>query len=223
MSHYFYDDSRNHGLKYNPFKALVAPRPIAWVSTKSAAGVVNLAPFSFFNAVADNPPMIVFAPNNPRPGGGRKDTLTNLEETNQFVVNLCSYDMRIPMNISSAHVDPDVDEFELAGLTKAECRHVDVPRILEAPAALECEFMFRTRLPSGGPRGENNVVFGKVVGVHIAESILKDGLVDMMAYQPLARLGYMDYSHVESVFAMDRPDQDLDSYEAGKTQPKAAE
>ncbi len=110
--------------------------------------------------------------------------------------------MCIPMNVSSAHVDPEVDEFELAGLTNADCRHVDVPRILEAPAALECEFMFCTRLPSGGPRGENNVVFGKVVGVHIAENILKNGLVDMLAYQPLARLGYMDYSHVESVFAI---------------------
>ncbi len=78
MPHYFYDDPRNHGLKYNPFKALVAPRPIAWVSTKSAAGITNLAPYSFFNAVSDAPPMIMFAPNNPRPGGGRKDTLTNL-------------------------------------------------------------------------------------------------------------------------------------------------
>ena len=223
MSHYFYDDPSNHGLKYNPFKALVSPRPIAWVSSKSAAGVINLAPFSFFNAVSDSPPMIMFAPNNPRPGGGRKDTLVNIEEINQFVVNLCSYDMRMPMNTSSAHVNPEVDEFELAGLTKADCRYVNVPRILEAPAALECEFMFRTRLPSSSPKGENNVVFGKVIGVHIADNILKDGMVDMLAYQPLARLGYMDYSHVESVFAMDRPDQDLDGYEAMTSKRKAAE
>lgn len=221
MSHYFIEDPRKHGLKYNPFKALVAPRPIAWVSSKSADGVVNLAPYSFFNAVADSPPMIMFAPNNPRMGGGRKDTLTNIEQTNQFVVNLCSYDLREQMNLSSAHVDPDVDEIELAGLTPAPCRHVDVPRVLEAPAALECEFMFRNRLPSTHPKIENNVVFGRVVGIHIAENILKDGMVDMLAYRPLARLGYMDYSHVESVFAMDRPDQSLESYEAGKS-PKAA-
>ncbi len=167
--------------------------------------------------------MIMFAPNNPRMGGGRKDTLTNIEQTNQFVVNLCSYDLREQMNISSAHVDPEVDEIELAGLTPAPCHHVDVPRVLEAPAALECEFMFRTRLPSANPKIENNVVFGRVIGIHIAENILKDGLVDMLAYRPLARLGYMDYSHVESVFAMERPDQDLDSYEAGKSSKAAAE
>ena len=222
MSHYYIGDPRNHGLKYNPFKALVAPRPIAWVSSKSAAGVVNLAPYSFFNAVADTPPTIIFAPNNPRMGGGRKDTLVNIEETGQFVVNLCNYDLREAMNLSSAHVDPDVDEIEMAGLTPAPCNAVDVPRVLEAPAALECEFMFRTRLPSGHPKIENNVVFGKVVGIHITESILNDGMVDMIAYEPLARLGYMDYSRVTEVFAMDRPDQDLDAYEAGKAK-RAAE
>jgi flavin reductase (DIM6/NTAB) family NADH-FMN oxidoreductase RutF len=223
MSHYFIADPRKHGLKYSPFKALVAPRPIAWVSTVSADGVVNLAPYSFFNAVADNPPMIVFAPNNPRPGGGAKDTLTNLEQTGEFVVNLCSYDLREEMNASSAHVDPNVDEFELAGLTKAECHHVKVPRVAEAPAALECKFLFRTRLPSTSPKAENNVVFGEVLGMHIAENILKDGMVDMLAYQPLARLGYMDYSWVQSVFSMDRPDGDLASYEAAKSSRRAAE
>tara|TARA_R110002096_G_scaffold4167_12_gene19723 strand:- start:1028 stop:1699 length:672 start_codon:yes stop_codon:yes gene_type:complete len=223
MSHYFIENPREHGLKFNPFKALVAPRPIAWVSTISAAGVTNLAPYSFFNAVADSPPMVIFAPNNPRPGGGAKDTLANLEQTGEFVINLCSYDLRVAMNESSAHVDPSVDEFELAGLTKADCHHVKVPRVAEAPASLECKFLFRTRLPSSSPKAENNVVFGEVLGIHIAENILKDGMVDMLAYRPLARLGYMEYSWVQSVFSMDRPDQDLASYEGKKTNARAAE
>jgi len=223
MSHYFIENPREHGLEFNPFKALVAPRPIAWVSTVSAKGLVNLAPYSFFNAVSDAPPMVVFAPNNPRPGGDAKDTLANLEQTGEFVVNLCSYDLRQPMNQSSAHVDPAVDEFELAGLTKAECHHVNVPRVAQAPASLECKFLFRTRLPSWHPKVENNVVFGEVKGIHIAEQILKDGLIDMAAYRPLARLGYMDYSYVGEVFSIERPDGDLASYESRKKTVRAAE
>ncbi len=217
----FYDDPRNHGLPYNPFKALVAPRPIAWVSSQDTEGVLNLAPYSFFNAMADSPPIIVFAPNNPRMGGGRKDTLTNIEATNQFVVNLCSSDLRDQMNTSSAHVPPDVDEFALSGLTPAPCVHVKVPRVKEAMAALECEFMFRVRLPSTSPKAENNAVFGKVVGVHIDDSILENGMVQMDRYKPLGRLGYMDYTVVDNVFAMDRPDQDLDAYEGKKFKPAA--
>ena len=202
----FYSDPSEHGLKHNPFKALVAPRPIAWVSSRSAAGIVNLAPFSFFNAMAERPPIIVFAPNNPRPGGGRKDTLTNIEETGDFVVNLCNWDLREAMNETSAHVAPDADEFALAGLTAAPCEKVAAPRVAEAPVALECQFLFRVRLPGGGPKIENNACFGKVVGIHIADDIVVDGMIDMGRYKPVARCGYMDYAVVESVFAMGRPD-----------------
>lgn len=209
----YYEDPRNHGLAYNPFKALVSPRPIAWVSSQDNDGVLNLAPYSFFNALAEFPPTIVFAPNGPRMGGGVKDTLANIEATNQFVVNLCSYELREQMNASSAHVPPDADEFALAGLTPEPSRKVKPPRVKEALAALECEFMFRARLPSTHPKIENNAVFGKVVGVHIDDSILEDGMVRMDRYKPLARLGYMDYTYVENVFAIERPDQDLDSYD----------
>lgn len=209
----FYEDPRNHGLAYNPFKAIIAPRPIAWVSSQDTEGVLNLAPYSFFNAMAEFPPTIVFAPNNPRLGGGRKDTLANIEATNQFVVNLCHYDLKDQMNTSSAHVDPGVDEFALSGLTPASSVNVKPPRVKEALAALECEFMFRVRLPSTNPKAENNAVFGKVVGIHIDDSIIVDGRVKMERYRPLSRLGYMDYSVVDNVFAIDRPDQDLDSYD----------
>ena len=202
----FYDDPKQHNLRHNPFKALVSPRPIAWVSSVDTDGVPNLAPFSFFNAVADSPPTIVFAPNGPRPGGGAKDTLQNIEHTNEFVVNLCGVDLKDEMNKSAAHVAPDVDEFALAGLTAAKCIHVSVPRVAEAPVALECRFLTRLRLPSSSPKVENNVVIGQVVGIHIDDRIIKDGMIDMAAYRPLARLGYMDYTSVESVFSMPRPD-----------------
>lgn len=202
----FYDDPKKHNLRHNPFKALVAPRPIAWVSSVDLDGVLNLAPFSFFNAVADQPPTIVFAPNGPRPGGGAKDTLRNIEQTNEFVVNLCSWELRDAMNKSSAHVDPEVDEFELAGLTAAESVHVKTPRVAEAPASLECRFITRMRLPSTNPKIENNMVIGEVVGIHIDDKIIDDGMVDMAAYHPLARLGYMDYTAVDSTFEMLRPD-----------------
>ncbi len=220
----FYEDPSKHGLAYNPFKALVSPRPIAWVSTQDVNGVLNLAPYSFFNAMAEFPPTVVFAPNNPRMGGGRKDTLANIEQTNQFVINLCSYDLREQMNTSSAHVGPEVDEFALSGVTPAPSTNVKPPRVKEALAALECEFMFRVRLPSTNPKVENNAVFGRVVGVHIDDSIIENGKVRMDLYKPLARLGYMDYTFVENVFAMDRPDQDLDSYDhTAKKKRDAAE
>ena len=202
----FFDDHTKHGLRHNPFKALVAPRPIAWVSSMDAEGVANLAPFSYFNACADRPPTIMFAPNNPRPNGEDKDTLRNVEQTNEFVVNLVGYDLREAMNMTSAHVGASVDEFELAGLTPADSVHVRVPRVAEAPVSLECRFLTRLRLPSDHPRIENNLVIGKVVGTHIADHIIRDGMIDMAAYRPVARLGYMDYTSVESVFEMLRPD-----------------
>ena len=210
----FYDDPKKHGLKFNPLKALVAPRPIAWVSSHSVDGVLNLAPYSFFNAVAEFPPMIVFAPNGPPPSGGTKDTLSNIEKTNEFVVNLCNYDLREQMNLSSAHVGPEVDEFALTGLTPVPCVHVKVPRVKEAPVSLECVFMQRVRLPSTSPKVENNVVFGRVVGVHISDDIIVDGRVNMMKYRPIARMGYMDYTVVDNVFSMDRPDDDMDTVAA---------
>ena len=135
-----------------------------------------------------------------------RDTLRNVEQTNEFVVNLVGYDLRESMNATSAHVGPSVDEFELAGLTPAPSVHVKVPRVAEAPVSLECRFLTRLRLPSDHPRVENNLVVGTVVGTHIADRIIRDGMIDMAAYRPVARLGYMDYTSVESVFEMLRPD-----------------
>ncbi|MGD9919960.1 MAG: flavin reductase family protein [Variibacter sp.] len=206
----FIEDPRKHGLRYNPFKALVVPRPIGWISTMDTEGRANLAPYSFFNAVADLPPMVCFSPNNPGLGRERKDTLTNIEKTNCFVVNFCSYELRDQMNVSAAHFPADVDEFAVTGLTAAPSVKVHAPRLKEARAALECEFMFRLRLPSDHPSIENNVVFGKVVGIHIADEIISDGKVDIGLYRPVARLGYMDYAVIDESFSMDRPDDNTD-------------
>jgi flavin reductase (DIM6/NTAB) family NADH-FMN oxidoreductase RutF len=201
----FYDDPKKHNLKHNPFKALIAPRPIAWVSSVDSDGVPNLAPFSFFNAISDAPPMIVFAPNGLRPTGHGKDTLRNILQTNEFVVNLSNWALREAMNTSSADVGPEVDEFELAGVTAIPSTHINVPRVKEAPASLECRLLTRISLPSTSPKTENNIVIGEVVGIHIDDAIIKDGMIDTAAYHPLARHGYMGYSAVDSVFEMLRP------------------
>lgn len=202
----FYRAEDHHGMKHNPFKALVAPRPIGWISTRSSDGVFNLAPFSYFNAVTDFPPTVVFGCNGPHPEGNVKDTAANARDTGEFVVNMCTYDLRDQMNISSAHIPRSEDEFKAAGLTAAKCELVNVPRVKESPVNLECRLIQVVQLRSSNPKITNNLVIGEVVGVHIDERIVKDGMIDMIAYRPLARLGYMDYTSVTETFSMDRPD-----------------
>ena len=146
----FYDAVANtHGLALDPFKALVAPRPIGWISTLSKAGVVNLAPYSFFNAVSEDPHFVMFA------SGGRKDSQRNAEETGEFVCSLATYDLREAMSKTSAAVGPDVDEMRLAGLTPAPSRLVKPPRVAESPVAFECRYWRTIELPgrNGVPRG----------------------------------------------------------------------
>ena len=197
-----------HGMKHDPFKALVAPRPIGWVSTLDRDGVANLAPFSFFNAVADSPPMVMFAVNGANVDGPYKDTLENVMATGEFVVNLATWELRAEMNASSANAHRQIDEFELAGLQKAPSRLVKPPRVAASPAALECTFHTAVMLPSIGPKARNTTVFGHVVGVHIRDDLIADGRVDIAKVQPIARLGYMDYAVVQpvDVFTMERPD-----------------
>ncbi|MDA7945863.1 MAG: flavin reductase family protein [Hyphomicrobiaceae bacterium] len=196
----FYETETNeHGLKHNPFKALVAPRPIGWISTVSTDGVVNLAPYSFFNGVSDIPPFVMFS------SAGQKDSQRNAEETGEFVCSLATYDLREHMNTTSAGVGPEVDEMDLAGLTPAPSKLVKPPRVAESPVALECKHFQSIALPAAEGRDPYSVVLGHVVGIHIDESVLNDGLVDMQKLRPIARLGYMDYTVVETVFSMDRP------------------
>ena len=200
----FYEPKDGHGLPHNPFKALVSPRPIGWVSTLSGSGVVNLAPYSFFNALHDDPPMVMlsFSPAHDRPG---KDTLANILETEEYVAHVTPYAMRDAMNVSSTNFAPEVDEFERAGLVKAPANLVRPPRIADAPAAFECRLTKEFALPGRDGATGPHVVIGEVIGIHIAESILEDGIVKVERYQPLARLGYRDYAAVTETFGLTRP------------------
>ncbi|MEO1291421.1 MAG: flavin reductase family protein [Pseudomonadota bacterium] len=195
-----------HGLRHNPFKALVAPRPIAWVSSVDANGVVNLAPFSFFNAVSEAPPILMFAAYGKKAGlAEEKDTLTNVLTTKEFVINIVPLALKDQMNTSAAPFPAEVDEFEAAGLTKAESSTVAPPRVAESPVTFECRFLTRTKLPSTRDDIDNGAVFGEVTGIHIADDVIVDGIVDVTLYKPLARLGYMQYTAVETAFDMPRP------------------
>ena len=192
-----------HGLAHNPLKAIVAPRPIGWISSRHPDGSVNLAPYSYFNVVSDRPPIVYFS------SGGYKDSVTNVEASGDFVVNLVSEDLKDAMNRSSAAYAHGVSEFDKAGLTQVASDLVGAPRVAEAKAALECRYV-QTIRPAGhdGTVSDNLVVFGEVVAVHIARDMLVDGRFDVTRARPLARLGYLDYATVESVFAMERPKAD---------------
>jgi flavin reductase (DIM6/NTAB) family NADH-FMN oxidoreductase RutF len=200
-----YDTARNqHGLKHDPFKALVAPRPVGWIGTRSPEGRHNLAPYSFFNAVSDRPPMVMFS------SGGFKDSLRNVLATGEFTCSVATFPLREAMNMSSAAVAPGVDEFALAGLTAADSPYVKAPFVAEAPAALACTLWQTLELPSHreGVPSTYTLVIGRVVGIHIRDDVITpDGLYPTAALQPLARMGYMDFSMVtpEATFTMNRP------------------
>jgi flavin reductase (DIM6/NTAB) family NADH-FMN oxidoreductase RutF len=191
----FYDAVVNtHGLAIDPFKALVAPRPIGWISTFGKNGIVNLAPYSFFNAVSEDPHFLMFG------SGGRKDSRRNAEETGEFVCSLATYELREAMNCTSAPVAPDVDEMQLVGLTPAP------PRVKESPVAFECRYWRTIELPGrNGKLGANAIVLGQVIGIHIADEAIVNGRVDVTRLKPIARLGYGDYAVVDEVFTLARP------------------
>jgi flavin reductase (DIM6/NTAB) family NADH-FMN oxidoreductase RutF len=197
----FYDARTNrHGLPLDPFKALVAPRPIAWISTISKVGVRNLAPYSFFNAFAQEPHYIAFG------SGGRKDSLVNIEATREFAVNLVSHPQHEGMNASSATVRPEVDEFDLAQLASEPCRIINAPRVVGAPVCLECLHFQTVALPSDNGEIENFLVIGRVVGIHIDDRYVVDGRINTAAMRLVARLGYSEYTTVEKTWRLRRPD-----------------
>jgi len=201
----FYETKDDHGLKRNPFKSLIVPRPIGWISSQDKNGVVNLAPYSYFNGVCSDPPTVMFASEGTHVEGDFKDSATNVGETGEFVCNLATWELREAMNATSAQVARSVDEFELAGLTPVASRLVKPPRVKESPVHLECAHLKTVELPSNDPERPSQVVFGRVIGIHIDESIITDGMIDMQRFHPIARLGYMDYTMVDNVFTMLRP------------------
>jgi flavin reductase (DIM6/NTAB) family NADH-FMN oxidoreductase RutF len=197
----YYDPRHDsHGLKHNPMTALVVPRPIGWISTVSRAGVVNLAPYSFFNVVSGAPPFVMFA------SKPRKDSQRNAEETGEFVYNMATYELREAVNASSTEWGPAISEPDRIGLEMARCREVKPPRVARSPVALECKYFKTVELVSSdGTRNQSSIVIGEVVGIHINDSVIVNGHIEVTRMQPLARLGYMDYCAVKELFAIQRP------------------
>jgi flavin reductase (DIM6/NTAB) family NADH-FMN oxidoreductase RutF len=196
----FYEPRRGHGLPHDPFKAIVAPRPIGWISTVDAAGRANLAPYSFFNAVHSRPPMLAFASET------MKHSAADAVATGEFVFNLCTRPLFEAMNVSSGALAEAESAFEAAGLAAAPCRVVKVPRVAAAPAAIECRVVHSMRLRDlDGAALEGWFVVGQVVGVHIDDAYIRGGRFDTAAARPLARRGYRDYAAVTEVFEALRP------------------
>ncbi|BCS30474.1 flavin reductase family protein [Aspergillus puulaauensis] len=209
----------DHGLPHDPFKvslptimpilythpdnkqACVIPRPIGWISTQSPSGTSNLAPYSQFNNLTFDPPYVMFS-SNQTATNSRKDTVINAESTGQFMWNLATYPLRHAVNITAEQVPYGVDEFTRANLTKEPASKVNCPMVAESPVKFECEYHTTIRLPGNPPMGTVDVIIGRVVGVHIAESVLTDGILDVRKTEPIARCGYYQYTVVRETFDM---------------------
>lgn len=202
---HFYEPAKGHGLAHDPFNAIVGPRPIGWISTENAAGARNLAPYSYFNAFNIRPPVIGFA------SVGWKDSVRNAEATGEFVWNLATRDLAERMNLTSAHVASDVDEFSLSGLTPAPSRLVRPPRVAESPVNFECRLTQLIRLQNvAGEPLHTWLVLGEVIGIHIAAALVARGVYDTAAARPILRAGrHSDYAEIgpEAMFEMARPDE----------------
>ena len=199
----FYRPEDGHGLPHNPFNAIITPRPIGWISTRAGDGSENLAPYSFFNGVAYVPPQVVFGSTGTKSDrNGTKDSVSNIRETGVFCVNIVEYAMREAMNVTSGTYAQDADEFALAGLDRAPCDTIACSRVVGAPASLECRMTEIVTL-----KGDANfLVIGEVTGIHMRDDCIRDGRFDVLAYQPLTRLGYRDYARITELFSLARPD-----------------
>ncbi len=187
-------------LPHDPFKAIVAPRPIGWITSMSLAGEVNCAPYSYFNGINSRPNLVMFA------SEGKKDSVSFIEQTGEFVCNLATWDLREAMNATSAPLPHGVNEMERAGLAPAPSRLVRPPRVAATPCALECRLLRIVQIEDlAGRATDCHVVFGQVVGVHLDDRFIKDGLLDTAAMKPIARCGYDEYATVETVFSLLRP------------------
>ena len=197
--------SEQRPLPYDPFKSCTVPRPIGWLSTLSTNGVNNLAPFSQWQNLTFDPPLVMFAANG-YPDGRRKDTVVNAEESGWFVWNMATWALREAVNRSAQAVSSDIDEFELAGVSGVPC--IDAPglRVQESPCHFECRYLSTQRFPGNSNVGNVDVVFGEVVRIHIDDDVVAaDGKLDIAAIRPIARMGYYDYAVIDDVFEMRIP------------------
>ena len=201
----FYEpDKKDHGLPYTPYKSCIVPRPIGWISTMSRAGRVNLAPYSQSNIISFNPGFVMFSAGGQHPDGHRKDSVINAEETGEFVYNMATYELREAVSLTARIIDSSVDEMAAAGLTPAPSRLVKPPRVLESPINIECKYYTTVMLPGHDWTTNHYMVIGRVLGIHIKdECIGADGKIDILKIRPLARLGYLDYTSVESCFPIE--------------------
>ncbi|ABD56126.1 flavin reductase family protein [Jannaschia sp. CCS1] len=198
----YYRPADGHGLPHNPFNAIVSPRPIGWISTRGEGGGDNLAPYSFFNAVAYEPPQVMFSSTSAKEDrGDTKDSVANIRETGVFCVNIVEYAARDAMNETSGPWPATEDEFQRAGIERADCTEIPCSRVASAPANLECRVTQIIKLEGA----HNFAVFGEVVGVHIRDDVLVDGHFDVTRFNPLTRMGYRDYSVIRDVFSLKRP------------------
>lgn len=198
----FYEPKNGHGLPHNPFNAIVTPRPIGWIATRGADGSDNLAPYSFFNAVAYDPPQVMFASTSAKPDrSDTKDSVANIRDTGVFAVNIVSFALRDAMNTTSGPWGKDTDEFALADLEKVGCDTINCARVAASPATLECKLTQIVQLPGAA----NFAVFGEVTGVHMRDDCMVDSMFDVKQFSPMARLGYRDYATVRETFSLTRP------------------
>jgi len=196
----YYPANEHHGLAFDPFKAIIAPRPIGWISTLDSQGRVNLAPYSFFNALTSSPPMLMFSSES------LKDSASNARDSGEFAFSLATSTLQNEMNISSDTLPPGESEYAAAGLEMAECRLISAPRVAASPASMECVTLSCTELKDrDGKPVDTFMVIGQVVGVHISDDYIVDGRFDTAAANPLARCGYRDYAAVSETFELMRP------------------
>ncbi len=209
-------DNDDHGLPFNPYKSIVVPRPIGWISTVSRDGLANLAPYSQFNNLGYDPPYVMFSANSFPGTGRRKDSVKNATDTGEFVVNMATYELRDAVNITSQLVSPEINEAALAGLEMIPSRIVTPLRVAASPVHLECKFHSALTLPGNAFDQAHHVVIGRVVGVHIRDDVLTpDGKLDVLKLRPIARLGYFDYTTVDTVFTMAPSGPNINVHEAG--------
>lgn len=202
---YYETDKNDHGLRYNPLKACVVPRPIGWLTTMNAAGVVNLAPFSFFNVLSYDPPFVMFSAGRHEGDSGTKDSVANIVATGEFVYNMATFAQKDEMNLTASILDHSVDEMAAAGLERLPSRLVRPPRVKGSPIHFECRLHQVIALPGRTPTANHDLVIGHVIAVHIDdEALTSDGRVDVIKIRPIARLGYKDYVSVDAIFQMEK-------------------
>lgn len=197
-------DHKEAGFKHDPFKAFISPRPIGWIGSMDGQGRTNLAPYSFFNAMSSNPPVVVFGSGS-QADGSKKDSQRNVEETGEFTVNIVAHALKDEMNETSAALAHGEDEMQHAGLEGAPSNLIKPLRVAKAPISMECEYLQTVEIECWAKPQRNFVIFGKVIGIHVSEEVIVDGIAKAEKWQPVSRLGYFDYATVTETFEMFRP------------------